>query len=253
MGSDLLALSGTAIAVGVTHTLLGPDHYVPFVALSRTRNWSIYRTAVITFLCGIGHVLGSVVLGAVGILAGVMVGRLERFEAIRGEIAASLLFAFGTIYMLWGLWRFFHPREHKHAFLHKAGISHSHPHSHSHETHSHDTAVMDDGHSHAHGEAGSAVEATSSTPWGLFIIFVLGPCEPLIPLLMYPASENNFTGALVVAGVFSAATIGTMLAVVMSLYAGISRLELGLLQRLSHFLAGLAIALCGAAILFLGL
>jgi len=31
MGSDLLALSGTAIAVGVTHTLLGPDHYVPLL------------------------------------------------------------------------------------------------------------------------------------------------------------------------------------------------------------------------------
>jgi len=28
--------------------------------------------------------------------------------------------------------------------------------------------------------------------WALFLIFVFGPCEPLIPLIMYPAAKLNF-------------------------------------------------------------
>jgi sulfite exporter TauE/SafE len=45
---------------------------------------------------------------------------------------------------------------------------------------------------------------------------VLGPCEPLIPLLMYPASQHSLSGTILVAAVFSAVTIGTMLGIVMA-------------------------------------
>ncbi len=240
MTGSLLALAGTALTIGVTHTVLGPDHYLPFVALSASRGWSRTRTLVITGLCGVGHVLGSVVLGAVGLLAGVVLGKLEAFEAVRGDLAATLLLAFGVAYMLWGLWRYWRPAEHHHALLHRAGITHAHPHA------------------HEHGEeaaAGSGVAAGkgSTTVWVLFIIFVLGPCEPLIPLLMYPASEKNAAGVLLVVAVFGIATISTMLAVVYALSRGLHLVHLGTLERLSHFLAGAAIALCGAAILFLGL
>lgn len=30
----------TALTTGVVHTLLGPDHTVPLIALARDRNWS---------------------------------------------------------------------------------------------------------------------------------------------------------------------------------------------------------------------
>lgn len=130
MTGSLLALAGTALTIGVTHTVLGPDHYLPFVALSASRGWSRTRTLVITGLCGVGHVLGSVVLGAVGLLAGVVLGKLEAFEAVRGDLAATLLLAFGVAYMLWGLWRYWRPAGHHHALLHRAGITHAHPHAH---------------------------------------------------------------------------------------------------------------------------
>ena len=91
------------------------------------------------------------------------------------------------------------------------------------------------------------------TPWVLFLIFAFGPCEPLIPLLMYPAAKSNLAGALIVAGIFSAATISTMLVIVLGLYSGLKNLNLGIVERYSHFIAGLAVAACGAAILFLGL
>lgn len=250
MSGGLLALCTTAVSIGVIHTLLGPDHYLPFVALARSRKWSMGLTVMVTTLCGIGHVLGSVLLGTVGVLAGIMVGKIETFDAFRGELAAMLLLVFGTIYMFWGLWKFFYPSEHRHALLHRVGIGHQH-------LHPHGSGQKVAG---GRGEASSAIDAAESTSnsagktsWVLFIIFVLGPCEPLIPLLMYPASESNFAGMLVVALVFSIATIGTMLAVVLALHAGLKSFKLGLFERLSHFIAGLAVALCGAAILFLGL
>ncbi len=240
MTGGLLALSTTALTIGVVHTLLGPDHYLPFVALARSRNWSRSRTLLVTGLCGIGHVFGSVVLGLIGLVAGIVVGRLETFEAFRGDLAATLLFSFGIVYMFWGLWRFYRPVGHSHALLHKAGISHAHPHEH-----------RDDETDGPGSE--SAGGSNSGSIWIIFIIFVLGPCEPLIPLLMYPASEKNFVALFAVVLVFAVATIGTMLVVVTALSAGLKTLHLGTLERASHFLAGAAIALCGAAILFLGL
>jgi sulfite exporter TauE/SafE len=82
----------------------------------------------------------------------------------------------------------------------------------------------------------------------LFTIFVFGPCEPLIPILMYPAAAESAFGVAMVAGVFGAATILTMLATVLLLSFGLSRIPTRGLERYSHALAGLAIFLCGVAI-----
>ncbi|KPL07053.1 hypothetical protein AMJ86_06120, partial [bacterium SM23_57] len=91
------------------------------------------------------------------------------------------------------------------------------------------------------------------TPWILFTVFVLGPCEPLIPLLMYPAAKGNITNVVVVASIFSAATILTMTATVLVLRAGVSFLPLKHMERYIHALAGGTILLCGVSIRFLGL
>jgi hypothetical protein len=82
----------------------------------------------------------------------------------------------------------------------------------------------------------------------LFTIFVFGPCEPLIPILMYPAASESAIGVLVVATAFGAVTIATMLAVVLLLTFGLERLPGRRLERYGHALAGLAILLCGVAI-----
>jgi sulfite exporter TauE/SafE len=230
MTQELAILSATAASIGLVHTLLGPDHYLPFVVLSRARGWSLPKTAGITVLCGLGHVGSSVVLGLVGIALGVAVARLEFLEAARGNLAAWLLTAFGLIYMLWGLHR--GRRGHQHIHLHKGGEAHSHGHE----------------HSNAHAHPHDASTAAALTPWILFTIFVFGPCEPLIPLLMYPAADSSTFGVFLVAAVFGAVTIATMLVVVLMLSFGLTRLPTAGLERWSHALAGGAILLCGVAI-----
>ena len=78
---ELFALIATALWLGFFHTLVGPDHYLPFVALQRARDWSMTRTLVIAAACGIGHVASSILVGGIVLLAfGVLPGDRPRRE-----------------------------------------------------------------------------------------------------------------------------------------------------------------------------
>jgi len=125
-----LALLGTAFTLGFVHTLLGPDHYVPFVAMSRAGRWTLKKTVVITLLCGLGHVLSSVLLGLVGIAAGVMLVRLEAIESIRGDVAGWLLLGFGLAYFVAGVVKAVRNMPHSHWHSHGDGTMHAHSHDH---------------------------------------------------------------------------------------------------------------------------
>lgn len=236
MTSEVIILGWTAATVGFMHTVSGPDHYLPFIVLSKARGWGFVKTALVTFLCGIGHILSSIVLGFLGIAFGAVVFKLEAIEVFRKDIAAWLLIMFGFTYFVWGLHRAIRFKPHSHYHPHEDETDHSHSHSHMGE------------HSHIHYS-----KAGNMAPWVMFIIFIFGPCEPLIPIIMYPAAKHNILAAAVVAFIFGAATIFTMLSVVLVSSFGLSRLPVHRLERYSHALAGLAIFLCGAVIKFLGL
>ena len=75
----------------------------------------------------------------------------------------------------------------------------------------------------------------------LFVIFVFGPCEVLIPILMYPAATYGIAAALWIALVFSVCTVATMMAVISLGYFGLSMVRLPWLERHMHALAGLAL------------
>jgi len=234
------ALLVTAAAIGAFHALIGPDHYVPFIAMSRAGRWSTRRTMVVSLLCGLGHVGSSVALGVVGAGLAKEVGDLVGIEEVRGELATWLLIAFGFGYMVWGIRRAIRGTVHTHAHAHENGTIHRHAHAHQTE------------HLHVHAVAGKSV----MTPWILFTIFIFGPCEPLIPLLMYPALQHGWGPMFAVAAVFAIATVATMMALVlvgvMGLNlgsAGLSALRLGHLQRYTHALCGLTILACGGAML----
>lgn len=205
--------------------------------MARAGKWSYSKTAVVTVLCGIGHVASSVALGFAGIFLGTQLTKLEAFESFRGEIAAWLLIVFGLIYFVWGVRRAVLNRPHKHVHDHNGGMSHEHSHDHH------------DEHAHAHLEQ----NGPNYTPWILFVIFILGPCEPLIPILMYPAARHDMGSVILIGSIFSVVTIGTMLSVVMLSLAGVKMVKLGSLERYSHALAGAIIMLSGLGIRFLGL
>ena len=237
MTNELYALSITAASVGFLHTIAGPDHYIPFIAMAKARSWSVFKTTWITFLCGAGHIMSSVVLGIIGVSLGLAAKKLSIIESIRGEIATWILIGFGLIYFIWGLRQVYKNKSHAHCHAHPAGFTHEHLHSHVEE------------HTHVHEENSKA----NITPWILFTIFVLGPCEPLIPIIMYPAAKGNIIGTVLVTLIFGGVTILLMLGIVLVSFLGISLLPLKKVERYTHALAGASILCCGLAIKFLGL
>ncbi len=236
MSDSLTLLSITAISLGFFHTLLGPDHYLPFIVLSQAKKWTIRKTMVITFLCGLGHVLSSVALGMVGIFVGISVNRLVSVESFRGNLAGWLFIAFGLVYMIISIKNLYKKRKHAHPHIHLGGSRHDHEHDHYKD------------HSHIH-----ETNVVKTTPWILFLIFVFGPCEPLIPVLMYPAAENNISGAILVSVLFSVATIVTMMSIVLAFKLGLNRINLKPVEKYSNLIAGAMIFFSGVAIQFLGL
>lgn len=212
--NELTVLLISAATIGFTHTLLGPDHYLPFIAMGRARSWSIPKTALITLLSGLAHVGSSIVIGLIGIAFGLVINGLELFESVRGSIAAWMLIAFGLVYLIWG--------------LRKAFQGHSHHHHHT-------------------------SDKKDITPWVLFTIFIFGPCEPLIPLLMYPAARHSTIGVVLVVAVFSIATITTMLSIVLVSLFGTRQTKIHGLEKYGHAFAGGIVLASGLAIQFLGL
>ncbi len=238
MNQEILVIAGIAAGIGFVHTLLGPDHYLPFIVIARARQWRLSKTLFVSFLCGLGHVLSSVALGLLGIALGVAVFKLERIEAFRGGMAAWLLIGFGFAYFLWGLRRAIRNKPHKHVHFHVDGEEHDHHHHHA------------DEHAHVHD---LAEKKTNLTPWILFAIFVFGPCEPLIPMIMYPAAQHSVAGVILVAAAFGVVTIATMLTIIALASWGISFVKLGKLERYVHALAGAMIFFSGLSVQFLGL
>jgi len=195
------------------------------------------KTTWITVLCGMGHVASSVLLGFIGIALGMAVTKLVVVESFRGNLAAWALIAFGLVYFVWGLRRAWKNKPHQHSHFHTEVHTHIHAHVHTEE------------HAHVHEMENKG----NITPWVLFTIFVLGPCEPLIPIIMYPAAKENVGGLLLVTLIFGTVTILTMVGIVIASTWGINRLPLKKVERFTHALAGGSICLCGLAIQFLGL
>ncbi|MDA3871367.1 MAG: sulfite exporter TauE/SafE family protein [Candidatus Marinimicrobia bacterium] len=234
---QLIVLIPTAASIAFLHTILGPDHYIPFVAMARARKWSTQKTMIVTLLAGIGHIIGSVLLGTVGIVFGIAIKRLEIFQSFQGNLAAWLLIIFGLIYFVWGLKRAIKNKPHKHFHLHPNGNGHTHEHIHK------------DEHTHVHDEQGKQ----DITPWVLFTIFIFGPCEALIPIFMYTAINNSTFDLIAVTVVFGAITILTMLTVVLAASYGVNFIPITRFEKYTHAITGIIISFLGMGILFLGL
>jgi len=228
-------LISTAASIGVIHTVLAIDHYIPFAVMSKANNWGLAKTIRIVFVCGAGHVLATVLLGLVGIYLGTQLSFFIRIEEFRGEIAKWLLIAFGAVYMLIGVRSAIKNAPHKHLLSGSCDICHDH-----HETHE-----------HSHSAAHTDKNGIPHSFWPLFVVMILGPCEFLIPLLLYPAAVYGAFSVAVIALVFSVCTIASMIICTVIALKGINMIPTKRLERYSHALTGLTILICGVLVHFL--
>ena len=114
----MLALLLSAAGIAFTHTLMGPDHYLPFVAMATERGWRWRRLLSVTLICGAAHLVGSVLLGALGIGLQAELEGLVAIESVRGELAAWLLFSAGLVYLAWGIRQAGKGHVHRHSSAH---------------------------------------------------------------------------------------------------------------------------------------
>lgn len=190
---------------------LAPDHWMPFAAIAKARKWSKFKLLWVTFLSGIGHVGSSVIFSVIGIILGFSLSKLKHAEGHRGEIALWLLIGFGIAYMIWGIKK---AREQKYIDKDK-------------------------------------LNAKTVALWTTFAVIVLGPCEPLVPLV-FLAYNYGYAGIIAVSIVFSIVTIIMMLAQSLLAFMGIQLIKTDATEKYAHAFAGLVIALTGIFVLAVG-
>jgi sulfite exporter TauE/SafE len=232
MPGEFTFLILSAITISCVHTVSGPDHYVPFIALSKSRKWSANRTIFWTVVCGIGHVGSSIVLGLTGIAFGWSIAGITWLENARADISGWVMLLAGITYTIYAFVQLKRNKFHKHFDNYEDGNIYVYE--------------------HRHGTMAYPRQRKKVTPWVMFIVFVLGPCEPLIPLLSFPAAQHSVFGITILIALFTLFTLLTMVTMVLLGYYGISFFKTKRLEKYMNVLAGLTIMLCGSGILFMG-
>jgi len=171
-------------------------------------------------------------LGLCGAAFGWSLSKISWLESVRGGLAGWILLGFGAAYCAWGLVRARQNRSHKHFDLHADGGLYVYE--------------------HQHGAALTRQERHRVTPWVMFLIFLLGPCEPMIPLLYFPAAKNSWSGMTVLVVVYTVCTLATMTLMVTCGFYGFAFLKTQKLERYMHAIGGLTVFLCGAGMVCMG-
>jgi hypothetical protein len=203
----------STVSIAFIHAL-APDHWMPFAAIGKAQKWPKSKLLWVTFISGLGHVGISIVFSVIGILLGFSLSKLSSIEGHRGEIALWLLIGFGIAYMLWGIKK---AKEQK-------------------------RKIIDE----------EKLKAKTVVVWTMFAIIILGPCEPLVPLV-FLGYNYGYRGVILVSTIFSIVTIMMMLLQSLLAFMGIQLIKNDIAERYSHALAGLVIALTGLFVMALGI
>ncbi len=205
--SSALILIISVGVVGILHTIV-PDHWAPITLIARERKWTKGQTAKAALIAGIGHVVTTLVLGAIVWIAGVAIA--TRFGHDVDLISSLALIAFG-LWIAIASWKEVHE---------------GHEHSHEHE------------HDHDHSPKGK------KTRTALLLILGSSPMIEGIPAF-FAAGKYGIGVIAIMAIVFALATISTYVILCVSSYSGIQRINLGTFEKYGEVISGSFIALIG--------
>ena len=141
--SPLALLVGGAGVIGVVHAVL-PDHWVPLAVVARAEKWSMARLATASSIAAVGHILASILLGALVALVGLQFQK--QIETQQGHIVGGVLILTGLGFLVWGVSGRGHPHahdapaerhDHQHTSAQASALTHEHEHAHAGKRHSH--------------------------------------------------------------------------------------------------------------------
>ncbi|HMC82259.1 MAG TPA: hypothetical protein VKL61_03420 [Candidatus Polarisedimenticolia bacterium] len=214
-----------ASATAALHALI-PDHWLPFVLMGRSRNWSTRKTLTLASAGGLLHVCLAVVLGLAALWIGK--GGAEAVARKMGEtleVFSSLgLAIFGMIY---GTYSWVRERRH-----HPRARGMGSP-----------GGELDKAHHHGHILEGWFGRDLS----GLTLVLVIGvsPCALALPILLATAATLGISGVLLVAAGFGVVTMATTLVITLVGFMSAKRIDFPFLTRYGDLISGILIALVG--------
>ena len=231
--NESLVLAATAAMVAATHTLI-PDHWLPYVAMSRAKGWSIRKAMWVTGIGAAIHLVSTAILGVLlGFIgASAITGISEKADLISG----FLLLMFG-LYFTWKGWKAYKLGQvHSHA-------GHSYPHPHRHKA----------GHDHncRHGRYHSHGEKVEKSAFALSAILGARPCAEAIPIFL-SASTLGLTSSFLAVTAWVITTLASMLGIVWLSLKGLESSKLKVLHRFGELGAGLIIVFIGIAMMLFG-
>ena len=226
----VIVVAGSAM-VGAVHALL-PDHWIPFVLLSRARRWDLRRSLSATAAGGLAHLVSTAALGLLVALLGTEA--LKRAGPAAEFAGAGILAVFGLLLSIRGL---------RSA---RSGRGHVHGHA--------------SGHAGAHASGHAGVHASGPTPdpspgrpassdrGHLLQGALLGarPCAEAIPVFL-AAAAYGLTSSILAILAWVIATLGVMVGIVWLSLLGLRTVKLDFLEKYGEVAAGLLILLMGLA------
>jgi len=217
------------ISLTCLHICTGPDHYLPFIALSKSRKWGVGKTIFWTALCGVAHIASSVIISGIVMALGWGFSKVSWLNSFRGNLAGLSLIILGLVYTVWGFWQIRRNKAHKHFETSDNG----------------DLYVFE----HKHVEAIVATQKHQVTPWVMFVIFALAPNEPMIPLLSVLCIGSNVWAIVSFITVYVVATIATMLLMLLLGFYGLALFKSSWLEKYMQPISGMVLCLCGLIML----
>jgi ABC-type nickel/cobalt efflux system permease component RcnA len=235
-------------AVGILHTMV-PDHWAPIALLARQQGWGRTQTARVATGAGLGHTLSTLALALVVWFVGILAA--QRLGAALGYISSGALILFGGWIAISAL-RELRSEEggghahHRHFHLHRheGGLVHSHPHEH----HAHDLHEVEGNLAVASAPMHDHEHAPQSSRMALMLILGSSPMIEGIPAF-FAASKYGVRQLAIMALVFAVSTIVTYVALVLLGREGLSRVNLGPVERYGEVLSGLVIVTIGVVFL----
>ncbi len=220
-GALFVSILATGFAVAFVHGAL-PNHWLPFVLVSRRQGWSAPRTLVITALAGLGHAMVTMLLGLALVATGMAVG--DRLGAALPYLAGGLLIALGLYYVAR------HARGHGHLHLPFVG-----------------SLAPAQGPT---GELQAAALSDRAAILGLLAILALSPCEAFLPVYL-SGLKFGWAGFGVLSLVLAGAAVASMVSLTGLSLAGARVVGLKSTERYEGLMLGGALCLLGLAVMIL--
>ncbi|KAI9452615.1 hypothetical protein F5148DRAFT_1289535 [Russula earlei] len=145
-------------------------------------------------------------------------------------MAGWALLLLGVLYAAWGWRQVKKNRRHKHFDAYEDGTLYVYE--------------------HREGEVVYPQQRHIVTPWVMFVIFALAPNEPMIPLLSILGIGHNAWNVAAFVAVYVAATVITMLVMVLMGYYGLSFFTTRALEKYLPLLGGLALIISGISMVW---